>query len=141
MNTESYIWIPLGGLVVILLAYLPWIILKHRKANVCDVEYTSAPLLSYGVIISLCSFAVFAVLFALFMFTGTREPDATRSFGVKCFGGGHLYTHPALAISWMTTLGVAGVLGALNYISFVWYQKKGNLKRIKLPIIGRIDME
>ncbi|MFC1499300.1 hypothetical protein ACFLS1_12635 [Verrucomicrobiota bacterium] len=141
MNTESYIWIPIGGMVVILLTYLPWIVLKHRKAQTSNVEYTSVPLLSYGLVISLCSFAVFVVLFAVFMFTATRDPDSTHSFGVKCFGGGHLYTRPALAISWMATLSIAGIMGLINFISFSWYNRKGKLNRIKLPIIGRLDMD
>ena len=141
MNTESYIWIPIGGMVVLLLAYLPWIILKHRRTQTSVVEYASAPLLSYGLFISLCSFAVFVILFAVFMFTATREPDASHSFGVKCFGGGHLYTHPALAISWMATLSIAGVTGLINFVSFSWYNGKCKLNKIKLPIIGRLDMD
>ena len=141
MKTEWFIWIPLGGMVAILLAYLPWILLRHRKAQTSDFEYASAPLLSYGIVISLCSFAVFVVLFAVFMFTATHEPTTSHSFGVKSFGGGHLYTHPTLAVSWMATLALGGITGLLNFISFVWYQRKGNLKRIKLPVIGRLDLE
>ena len=141
MNTDSYIWIPLGGMIVILLTYLPWVLRKHRRTQTDNVEYVSAPLLSYGLAISLCLFAVFVILFAVFMFTATRQPTATHSFGVGCSGGGHLYTHPLLAISWMTTLVLAGLTGPVNAIIFVWYKRKGNLNRIKLPIIGRLDLE
>jgi hypothetical protein len=128
-------------MIAILLVYLPWILVKHRKAPNSGIEYATAPLLSYGLFISVCSFAVFVVLFAVFMFTATREPTATHSFAVKSVGGDILYTYPALAISWMSILFLTGIIGIANLVMFCLYRSDGKLNRIKLPIIGRVDID
>jgi len=141
MSSVAEILIGLGGLVMILLVLLPYSVLKRPKANASDTDYTSVPLLSYGFAISLSTIPVSVVLFIVFGFTARLTPDSVHSFGVECSGGGHRYIHPVLAIAAMTTLCIAGVTGALNYICLVWYQRKHNLKKLNLPIIGRFDLK
>ena len=129
-----------AGMTALLVGYALFLGLKYRGGAKSKAT-VRAPLLSWGLSISLLLFVVFVVSFSIFIFTVTRSPDDLHSFEIEMRGGTSLYTHPFLGRVWISSLVASGGLGVLNLLSYVWYSRNGKIKVIRLPGLGKLDLE